>query len=134
MEEVFTYRKRPYRCVKRPETTDTENSSDSSESIPSLASAIVQRANINERVDRLFAAIPKLEGDHIDLEENNVEIEEDNIHTYRKRPYLCVNRPETTYTEQSIESSELILASVMEREYNDAMESVARWILAIPKF
>ena len=88
MEEVLvlTYRKRPYRCVKRPETTDTENSSDpslASESIPSLTSSIVQRANINERVDRLFAAIPKLEGDHIDPEENNVEIEEDNIHIYR---------------------------------------------------
>jgi hypothetical protein len=39
MEEVLTYRKRPYRCVKRPETTDTEYSSDSSESIPSLAIA-----------------------------------------------------------------------------------------------
>jgi hypothetical protein len=23
MEEDLTYRKRPYRCVKRPETTDT---------------------------------------------------------------------------------------------------------------
>jgi hypothetical protein len=30
----------------------------------------------------------------------------DNIHTYRKRPYLCVNRPETTDTEQRSESSE----------------------------
>jgi hypothetical protein len=50
MEEVLTYRKRPYRCVKRPETTETENSSESSESITSLTSAIVQRANINEGV------------------------------------------------------------------------------------
>jgi hypothetical protein len=25
MEEDLTYRKRSYRCVKRPETTDTEN-------------------------------------------------------------------------------------------------------------
>jgi hypothetical protein len=25
MEEVLTYRKRPYRCVKRPETTDAAN-------------------------------------------------------------------------------------------------------------
>jgi hypothetical protein len=24
MEEVLIYRKRPYRCVKRPETTDTK--------------------------------------------------------------------------------------------------------------
>jgi hypothetical protein len=39
MEEVLTYRKRPYRCVKRPETTDTEHSCDSSESTPSLVSA-----------------------------------------------------------------------------------------------
>ena len=75
MEEILTYRKRQYRCVKRPETTDTENSSDSSESIPSLASAIVQLANINERVNRLLPAIPKLDGDNIDLEENNVEME-----------------------------------------------------------
>jgi hypothetical protein len=40
MEEVLTYRKRPYRCLKRPEITDTENSCDSSESIQSLASAV----------------------------------------------------------------------------------------------
>jgi hypothetical protein len=46
------------------ETTDTEYSSDSSESIPSLASVIVQRANINEREDRLLAAVPKFEGDN----------------------------------------------------------------------
>ena len=75
MEEVLTYRKRPYRCVKRPETTDTENSNDSSESTPSLASAIVQRANNNERVDRLLAAIPKLEGDNKDMEEDNIHVE-----------------------------------------------------------
>jgi hypothetical protein len=56
MEEVLTYRKIPYRCVQRPETTDTKNSSDSSESIQS---AVVQQANINERVDRLLADIPK---------------------------------------------------------------------------
>ena len=56
MEEALTYRKRPYRCVKRPETTDTENSSDSSESEPS---AVVQGANINERVVWLLADIPK---------------------------------------------------------------------------
>ena len=48
MEKILSTQKRPYRCVKRPETADTENSSDSSESIPSLPSAIVQRANINE--------------------------------------------------------------------------------------
>jgi hypothetical protein len=56
MEEVLTSRKIPYGCVKRPETTDTKNSSDSSESIQS---AVVQQANINERVDRLLADIPK---------------------------------------------------------------------------
>jgi len=77
MEEVFTYRKRPYRCVKRPETTDTENSSDSSESIQS---AVVQRANINERVVRLLASVhAKLEDDTIEMEERNIEMEEYNI-------------------------------------------------------
>ena len=75
MEEVLTYRKRPYRCVKRPETTDTENSSDSSESIPSLPSAIVQRAMKCWQV-RVHA---KLEDDNIEMEEHNIEMEEDNI-------------------------------------------------------
>jgi hypothetical protein len=56
MEEVLTYRKIPCGCVQRPETTDTKTSSDSSESIQS---AVVQQANINERVDRLLADIPK---------------------------------------------------------------------------
>ena len=130
MEEILTYRKRPYRCVKRPETTDTENSSDSSESIPSLASAIVQLANINERVNRLLPAIPKLDGDNIDLEENNVEMEEENIHTYRKRPYLCVNRSETTDTEQRSESSE---SAPPTRRLN-INERVARLLGAVHKF
>jgi pyruvate/2-oxoglutarate dehydrogenase complex dihydrolipoamide dehydrogenase (E3) component len=77
MEEVLTYRKRPYRCIKRPETTDTKNSSDSSESIQS---AVVQRANINERVDKLLASVhAKLEIDNIEMEEHNIEMEEDNI-------------------------------------------------------
>jgi hypothetical protein len=130
MEEILTYRKRQYRCVKRPETTDTENSSDSSESIPSLASAIVQLANINERVNRLLPAIPKLDGDNIDLEENNVEMEEENIHTYRKRPYLCVNRSETTDTEQRSESSE---SAPPTRRLN-INERVARLLGAVHKF
>ena len=129
MEEVLTYRKRPYRCIKRPETRDTENSSDSSESITPLASAIVQRANINEGVDRLLANIPKLEADNIDLEENNVEMEEDNIHTYRKRPYLCVNRPETTDTEQRSESSK----SAPPSWRLNINERVARLLAAVPK-
>jgi hypothetical protein len=36
-------------------------------------------------VARLLAAIPKLEGDNIDLKENNVEMEEENSLTNRKR-------------------------------------------------
>jgi len=72
-----------YRIVKRRKTTEIEqNSVQSPESSPST-----RRANINEtseRVVRLLAAIPKLDGDNIDLEGNNVEMEEDNIHTYRK--------------------------------------------------
>jgi len=103
--------------------------SDSSESIPSLASVIVQRANINERVDRMLPAIPKLEGDSIELEEN-VEMEEDNIHTYRKRPYLCVNRPETTDTEQRSESSK---SAPPTRRLN-INKRVARLLAAVHKF
>ena len=90
MEEVLTYRKKPYHCVQRPETTDTKNSSDSSESIQS---AVVQRANINERVDRLLASVhAKLEDDNIEMEEHNIEIEEDNIPGDENMcTYLCKN-------------------------------------------
>ena len=72
----------------------------------SLASAIVQRANINEKVDRLLADIPKFECDYKDMEEDNTDMEE--VLTYRKRPYRCVKRPETTDTENSSDSSESI--------------------------
>ena len=72
----------------------------------SLASAIVQRANINERVDRLLADIPKFECEYKDMEEDNTDMEE--VLTYRKRPYRCVKRPETTDTENSSDSSESI--------------------------
>jgi hypothetical protein len=132
MEEVLTYRKRPYRCVKRPETTDTENSSESSESITSLASAIVQPANINEGVARLSATIPKLDGDNKDMEEDNIDMEE--VLTYRKRPYRCVKRPETTDTENSSESSESItsLASAIVQPAN-INEGVDRLLANIPK-
>jgi hypothetical protein len=61
-----------------------------------------------------LAAIPRLEGDNKDMEEDNihVDMEEDNIDmeevlTYRKRPYRCVKRPETTDAENSSDSSEL---------------------------
>jgi hypothetical protein len=72
----------------------------------SLASAIVQRANINEKVDRLLADIPKFECDYKDMEEDNTDMEE--VLTYRKRPYRCVKRPETADTENSSDSSESI--------------------------
>jgi hypothetical protein len=67
MEEdnIHTYRKRPFLCVNRPETTDTKQRSESSKSAPST-----RRLNINERVARLLAAVPKLE-DNIDMEEDN---------------------------------------------------------------
>jgi carbonic anhydrase len=140
MEGVLAYRKRPYR-VKRPKTTDTENSCDSSESITSLASAIIQPAKTNERVARLSADIPKLEGGNKDMEEDNihVDMEEDNIDmeevlTYRKRPYRCVKRPETTDTENSSESSESItsLASAIVQRAN-INEGVAMLSATIPK-
>ena len=53
MEEVLIYRKRPYRCVKRPETTDTKKNSDSPESIHVHA---------------------KFEDDNIEMEEHNKEM------------------------------------------------------------
>jgi hypothetical protein len=134
MEEVLTYRKRSYRCVKRPETTDTEHSNDSSESIPSLASTIVWRANIKERVAELLAAVPKLEGDNIDMEESIVEMEEENSLTNRKRKYQSVKSHETTDIDQRSKHSVSIPASVIEQECNDAMKRVARWILAITNF
>jgi hypothetical protein len=132
MEEVLTYRKRQYRCVKRPETTDTENSSDSSESIPSLASAIVQRANINERVARELVTSPKLEVDDIDMKEDNINMEE--VLTYRKIPYRCLKRPEITDTENSCDSSESIqsLASAIVQRAN-INKRATRLLSAIPK-
>jgi hypothetical protein len=84
----------------------------------SLASAIVQRANINEKVDRLLADIPKFECDYKDMEEDNTDMEE--VLTYRKRPYRCVKRPETADTENSSDSSESIpsLPSVIVQRAN----------------
>ena len=73
----FLHTEKDHIVVQRPETTDTENGSDSSESIPS---AVVQRANINERMDRLLASVrAKLEDDNIEIEEHKIEMEEDNI-------------------------------------------------------
>ena len=62
---------------KKTRNNRYKNSSDSSES---MQSAVVQRANINERVDRLLASVhAKLEDDNIEMEEHNIEMEEDNI-------------------------------------------------------
>jgi len=63
-----------------------------------------------------------------------MEMEEDNSFTNRKRKYQLVKRQETTDADQRSKHSVLIPASVIEQEYNDSMERVARWILAIPKF
>ena len=104
-------------------SNSSEYSSDSSESIPS---AVVQRGNINERVARLLVTVLTLEGD-------NMEMEEGNSFT-KKRKYQSVQRQETTGADQRSKHSVSIPASVFEQEYNDAMERVARWILAIPKF
>jgi hypothetical protein len=120
MEEdnIRTNRKRSYQSVKRPETTDT----DSSES---TQSAVVQLANINERVARLLSTVTKSEHD-------NIEIEEDNIRTYRKRSYQSVKRPETTDTEQSMDSSDSVTSAVVQRaNFN---ERVVRMLTTLPKF
>jgi hypothetical protein len=109
MEEdnIGTYRKKPYQSVKRPETTDTEQIIDSSDSV---TSAVVQRANFNERVVRMLTTLPKFEGD-------DIETEEDNIGTYSKRPYQSVKRPETTDTDSS----------------GSNMERVSRWVAHVHK-
>ena len=109
MEEdnIGTYRKKPYQSVKRPETTDTEQIIDSSDSV---TSAVVQRANFNERVVRMLTTLPKFEGD-------DIETEEDNIGTYSKRPYQSVKSPETTDTDSS----------------GSNMERVSRWVAHVHK-
>jgi hypothetical protein len=63
------------------------------------ANNLTTLSEVLERVDRLLAAIPKLEGDNKDMEEDNIHVdkEEDNIDmeevlTYRKRPYRCVHQ------------------------------------------
>jgi hypothetical protein len=191
MEEdnTFTYRKRPYRSVKRPEAIDEEQGMDSSTSVPS---AVVQRANFNEWLAKLLTSVPNIEGDDIGMEDYNIEMEEDNIlanrtrrettnnekrsessdsmssssmqtasnkemvarwvaHVQkvegdntemkegnilknRKRKCQFVKRQETTDTTQRRDYSESKSSSVIERENNDIMERVARWILTIPKF
>jgi hypothetical protein len=62
------------------------------------------RGNINERVARLLAAVPTLEGD-------NMEMEEDNSFTNRKRKYQSVKRQETTGTYVHMFSCPAILFS-----------------------
>jgi hypothetical protein len=185
MEEdnTFTYRKRPYRSVKRPETIDEEQSMDS---------AVVQRVNFNAWLAKLLTSVPNIEGDDIGMEDCNIEMEEDNILANRKRRETTnnekrnessdsmssssiqaasnmemvarwvahvqkvegdntemkegnilknrkrkcqfVKRQETTDTTQRRDYSESKSSSVIERENNDIMERVARWILTIPKF
>jgi hypothetical protein len=72
----------------------------------------------------LLAALPTLEGDNMEIEEDKIGL------TNRKRKYQSVKSQETTDTDQRSKYS-----SIMEREYNnDAMERVAGWTLAIPKF
>jgi BRCT domain type II-containing protein len=63
--------------VKRRKSTDADKMSKSSESASST-----RRENINERVARLLATVPKLEFDNIDMEEDNIDMEE--ILTHRK--------------------------------------------------
>ena len=112
MEEdnIPTYSKKPYQSVKRPETTDTDSSTGNM-----------------ERVARWVAHVHKDEGD-------NIQMKEGNIPKSRKRKYRCVKRQEIEDTEQSSDPSESISSSVIGREYNDATEKVARWILTTPKY
>jgi hypothetical protein len=117
---ILKNRKGKVRCVKRQKTTGSEHRNESSESAPS-----VQRANINERVARLLSTVTKSEHD-------NIEMEEDNIQTYRKRSYQSVKRPETTDTEQSMDSSDSVTSSVVQRA--NFIERVVRMLTTLPKF
>jgi hypothetical protein len=60
-------------------------------------------------------------------------MEEDNSLTNRKRKYQSVKKQETTGTDQRSKHSVSIPVSVIEQDYNDAVERVARWIPTIPK-
>jgi hypothetical protein len=81
---------------------------------------------------RLLEDISKLEGDNIDIEADNIDMEEDNIGTYRKKPYQSVKRPETTDTEQIIDSSDSVISAVVQRaNFN---ERVVRMLTTLPKF
>ena len=117
---ILKNRKGKVRCVKRQKTTGSEHRNESSESAPS-----VQRANINERVARLLSTVTKSEHD-------NIEMEEDNIQTYRKRSYQSVKRPETTDTEQSMDSSDSVTSAVVQRA--NFIERVVRMLTTLPKF
>jgi hypothetical protein len=57
-------RKRKYRCVKRPEIEDTEQSNDSSESTPSVRAM--------KRVTRQILAIPKIQGENMEMEKDDI--------------------------------------------------------------
>ena len=117
---ILKNRKGKVRCVKRQKTTGSEHRNESSESAPS-----VQRANINERVARLLSTVTKSEHD-------NIEMEEDNIQTYRKRSYQSVKRPETTDTEQSMDSSDSVTSAVVQRA--NFIGRVVRMLTTLPKF
>jgi hypothetical protein len=142
MEEVLAYRKRPYRCVKRPKTTDTENSCDSSESITVFLHNDMVFFCRQELLPYLYcllpylheycllpylyyhlliwvylpttclplqtserAAILKLEGGNKYMEEDNIHVDMEEVLAYRKRPYRCVKKLETTDTENRCDSS-----------------------------
>jgi hypothetical protein len=109
---------------KRRETTNNEKRNESSDS---MSSSSIQAASNMEMVARWVAHVQKVEGD-------NTEMKEGNILKNRKRKCQFVKRQETTDTTQRRDYSESKSSSVIERENNDIMERVARWILTIPKF
>ena len=76
---ILKSRKRKYRCVKRPEIKDTEQSSDPSESTSS--SVNVQELNdAMERVARWILTTPKFEGENMSGDED-----------MPRCAYLCMN-------------------------------------------
>jgi hypothetical protein len=77
-DNSLTNRKRKYQSVQSHETTDIDQRSKHSVSIPT--SVIEQECNdAMKRVGRWILAIPNFESDTMDMEEDNIEMDKENI-------------------------------------------------------
>ena len=84
---ILKSRKRKYRCVKRQEIEDTEQSSDRLESISSSVINGQEHNDVTERVARWILTTPEFEGENMEMEEDNMSGDEDTP----RCAYLCMN-------------------------------------------